>query len=593
MFDLVIRGGLVVDGSGSAAREADVGVAGGIIVAVAKNLGRGCKEIDAKGMIVTPGFVDIHTHYDAQATWDPYLTPSSLHGVTTAVMGNCGVGFAPAAPDRHEWLIALMESVEDIPGAALTEGMRWGFESFPEYLDVLERIPRVLDLGAQLPHGALRASVMGERGANNEPATLDDIARMQALAEDALRAGALGISTSRTSIHRAANGEPMPGTHADHEECFALARAIRNVGHGVFQGTVEHLDFPCEMEWLGELSRISGGVVSMNLSQTLQAPTLWRDGLGAMARENAKGSQLVAQVAGRAIGIVMGLELTAHPLLSTPTYLELFHAPFAERVAMLRDPNVRARLLADEPLDLGAFPNLITRTFENMFAANEDGTIDYEPSRENSAAAVAARRGVSPREIALEWLMRSEGRGKMYFPLFNYADGNLDVLHTLHQDPLTRMGLSDAGAHCGAICDGGMPTFMLTFWTRDRRGDRLSLEHVVRRQTRETAELYGLRDRGVIAEGMRADINVIDYDALSLGAVEVVNDLPAGGRRLLQRARGYVATICDGVVTVEHDAFTGVLPGKLIRSSPRRGASPRPTGRVGARGASQFQPRLS
>ena len=565
MHDLVIRGGLVVDGTGAPARDADVAIDGDRVVAVGRDVAAARRQIDARGKLVVPGFVDVHTHYDAQATWDPWLTPSSQHGVTTAVMGSCGVGFAPAAPDRHDWLIGLMESVEDIPGAALAEGMTWGFETFPQYLDALARVPRVLDVGAQVPHGALRAYVMGDRGAANGPATPDDVRAMRRLVADGLRAGALGVSTSRTSLHKAANGDVMPGTHAAHDELAALAAATADAGHGVFQCTVEHVDLPRELAWMGALSRAHGCTVSVNLNQTPQAPNLWRDALAILDDENTRGARVVAQVAGRAIGIVMGLELTAHPLLSTATYLEIFHLPLADRVAALRDPAVRARLLADEPLALGSFADAIMRGFDRMYPAADDGTIDYEPEASRSVAAIAASRGISPREAALDALLRDDGRGKLYFPLFNYADGNLDVLHALHRHPATRMGLSDAGAHCGAICDGGMPTFMLSYWARDRRRGRLPLEHVVRRQTRETAALYGLHDRGVLAPGFRADVNVIDFDGLSIGPVEVAYDLPAGGRRLLQRARGYAATICAGVVTVVDDAFTGALPGRLVR----------------------------
>lgn len=587
IHDIVIRGGLVVDGTGAPAREADVAIADGRVVAVGKHVLRGRREINAKGKVVTPGFVDVHTHYDAQATWDPFLTPSSQHGVTTAVMGSCGVGFAPVAPENHEWLIGLMEGVEDIPGAALHEGMRWGFESFPEYLDVLARMPRIMDIGAQVPHGALRAYVMGERGAKNEAANAYDVHEMRRLALDALRAGALGFSTSRTPLHKASDGEPVPGTFAAQDELFAIADALRAAGHGVFQAAVEHSALPRDLTWLAALSRASGGLVSVNLSQIDQAPNLWRDVLAQLEQANASGARVVAQAAGRAIGIIMGLELTAHPLLSTPTYLELFHEPHDGRVRALQDPAVRARLLADEPLDLGAFENLVTRSFERMFPS-VNGIIDYEPRAEDSVAAIAARTGKSPREVALDALLAPidgvAGRGKMYFPLFNYANGNLDVLRELHMHPLTRMGLSDAGAHCGAICDGGMPTFMLTHWARDRArggGQGLALEHVVRRQTSETAAMFGMHDRGVLAPGMRADVNVIDLDKLEVGAVDVVHDLPAGGRRLLQRARGYAFTLCAGVVTVEDDTFTGALPGQLVRGpqsrpQPRRAAL-RPT----------------
>jgi N-acyl-D-amino-acid deacylase len=569
MFDIVIKGGRLVDGTGAAGRSGDVGIAGGVIVAVGDVVGPAKRTIDARGCLVTPGFVDVHTHYDAQATWDPWLTPSSLHGVTTAVMGNCGVGFAPAAPDQHDWLISLMESVEDIPGAALTEGMTWGFESFEQYLDVLGQRARVMDIGAQLPHGALRAYVMGQRGANNEVATEDDCARMRALGAAALRAGALGVSTSRTSLHKAANGEVMPGTHATREELAALCGAIADVGHGVFQGALEHGAVPDELRVLGALSKEFQCPISINLSQIVQQPRLWQQGLAVLNDLEREGARVVAQVAGRAIGIVMGLELTAHPLLATATYLELFHLPLAERVEALRNPAVRARLIDEEAIDLGEFANLITGGFERMYVAADDGTIDYEPDPSTSIAAQAARTGQSPRALALDALLRGDGTGKMYFPLFNYADGNLDLLHQLHQHPLTRMGLSDAGAHCGAICDGGMPTFMLTHWARDRSRGTLPLEHIIRRQTKDTAALYGLHDRGTLEVGQRADVNVIDFQQLRVGPVEVKYDLPAGGRRLLQRASGYRATLCAGVVTVENDAFTGALPGQLVRG-PRK-----------------------
>jgi N-acyl-D-amino-acid deacylase len=567
-FDLVVQGGTLVDGTGRERRDADVGIVGERIVAVGSNLlaggARAARVIDARGKLVTPGFVDIHTHYDAQATWDAEMTPSSNHGVTTAVMGSCGVGFAPVKPDEHEWLIGLMEGVEDIPGSALTEGLQWGWESFPEYLDTLAKLPRTIDVAAQLAHGPLRAYVMGQRGANNEPATAADRAHMQALAEQALRAGAVGVSTSRTSLHKANNGEVVPGTHADSDELFALADAIKAAGHGVFVAACEHKDVPDELAVLAALSRRSGGRVTVNLNQTEAHPHVWRDVLAGMARENSAGAQLAAQVAGRAIGLVMGLELSAHPLLLTSTYLQRLGEPLSDRVAALRDPAVREALIADEELDLGPLGELVLKSTDRLFVV--EGDVDYEPDPQTSLAALAKRHGVSPRALALDAMLRDDGHGLLYRPLFNYADGNLDLVRELHLNPNTLMGLSDAGAHCGAICDGGMPTFMLSFWTRDRRrGERLPLEHVVRRQTRDTAHFFGLHDRGVIAPGLRADVNVIDYDRLGFAAPRVVYDLPANGRRLLQDAHGYVATICAGAVTVEDDRLTGARPGRLVR----------------------------
>jgi len=573
VYELVIRGGLVVDGTGAEPREADVALAGDRVAAVGRGLGVARREIDARGLVVTPGFVDVHTHYDAQATWDPLLTPSSWHGVTTAVMGSCGVGFAPARPDRHEWLISLMEGVEDIPGSALAEGMTWGFESFPEYLDVLERMPRIMDVGAQISHGALRAYVMGDRGAKNEPADVNDIHAMRTLARDALIAGALGISTSRTPLHRASDGEPVPGTTASADEVFALGLALKDAGHGVLQCAIEHERLQDELSWVEELARLTGRTVSVNLSQIAGAPTLWRDVLARIVDARARGADVVAQVAGRAIGVVMGLDLTAHPLLSTPTFLELFHLPREERVARLRDPSVRARLIADEAIDLGEFANHVTRAFDTMFRVERGGRVDYEPTPEDSVAAIARARGVSPREVALDLLLDDDGQGMLYFPLFNYADGHLDLLRDLHRHEATRMGLSDAGAHCGAICDGGMPTFMLSHWARDRRRGTLPLAHVVRRQTRDTAEFFGLKDRGALVPGMKADVNVIDFERLALAPVEIAYDLPAGGKRLVQRASGYRATIASGVVTVVDDEPTGALPGKVVRGPQRAPAA--------------------
>ena len=566
MHDVVIRGGTVVDGTGAPARTADVAIDGGMISEVGR-CGPGRREVDAHGLLVTPGFVDIHTHYDAQATWDPYLTPSSWHGVTTVVMGSCGVGFAPAAPDRHGWLIGLMEGVEDIPGAALTEGIRWGWESFPEYLDALAAMPRALDVGAQVPHGALRAYVMGERGANNDPATPDDVARMAALVQEALEAGALGFSTSRTLLHKSIDGVPVPGTFASEDELFGIARAMARAGHGVFQVASEHARVPEEIAWMRRLALETGLPVTFNLSQVDQAPDLWRKGLALLEAARADGARLRAQAAGRAIGILMTLDGTAHPLVPYASYQALAALPLAERVRRMSDPAWRAHLLQETPLALGPFETFIARSFQRMFLTDPvTGAVDYEPTAAQSVAAVAAARGKAPLEVALDALLAGGGTGFLYFPLFNYAEGSLDLLHEMHGNPATLMGLSDAGAHCGAICDGGMPTFMLTHWARDRaRGPRLALEHVVRRQTRDTAEAFGLLDRGLLAPGYRADVNVIDFDRLALAAPVLARDLPAGGRRLLQRATGYVATLLAGEVTHEHDAPTGALPGALLR----------------------------
>ena len=576
MHDLLIKNGTLIDGTGADRRVADVAIRGDRIVAVGTDLGPAREEIDATGKIVTPGFVDIHTHYDAQVTWDPMLTPSSWHGVTTVVMGSCGVGFAPARPDRHDWLIGLMEGVEDIPGAAMHEGIQWEWESFPEYLDAIERKPHVIDFAAQVPHGALRAYVMGER--ETELATADDIAEMSRLVEEALHAGALGFSTSRTLLHKSVLGVPVPGTFAARDELFGIGEALRRANAGVFQCASEHLNVPEETVWMRDLAEHIDRPVTFNLSQTDQAPELWKDLVTVLDEAHAKDLPLYAQVAGRAIGIVMNWRLTAHPFRLFPAFhAELYNHPeFEDLVERLRLPEVRDKIVNDTPIQLDEFATFVTRSFHKMFRIGADP--DYEPDQAVSVAAEAERRGVKPEEVAYEWMLENDGQGTLYFPLFNYADGDLEILHRLHAHPQTRMGLSDAAAHCGAICDGGMPTFMLTHWTRDRaRGDTLPLEYMVMRQTSQTAELFGLHDRGVVAPGMKADVNVIDYDELGLLAPEILFDLPAGGRRLAQRPKGYVATVCSGQVIFLDGEHTGVYPGQLVR-----GAQASPAGQAQA-----------
>ena len=570
MIDLIIRGGHIYDGSGHPVFTGDVGVTNGVISHVSQrrlpDLAK--RVIDADGVMVTPGFVDMHTHYDAQATWDPTLTPSSLHGCTTVVMGSCGVGFAPVEPHRHKWLIGLMEGVEDIPGAAMHEGIQWEWETFPEYLDALERKPFIMDVGTQIPHGALRAYVMGDRGAKNEDATHEDIERMGALVEEALKAGALGFSTSRTMLHKAISGEPVPGTFAAHAELMGLARAMARCEHGVFQFATEHTNVPQELGWMEEISQITGRPVLFNLSQIDEAPQLWTEVVSKLEEVASRGAPVYAQVAGRAIGVLMCWRGTANPFALCPSYMSIMHKPWEEKYAALSDPEFKARLLSEEPLHVGDFEAFITQTYEKMFPF--EGEVDYEPSASASVAALAEARGCSPKEIAYEALMRDEGSGFLYFPLFNYSDGSLDALHQLHQHPNTLLGLSDAGAHCGAICDGGMPTFMLSFWGRDRtRGPKLPLEYLIRRQTRDTASVFGLHDRGLIAEGYRADLNLIDFERLNALRPRMVYDLPAGGRRLMQGAEGYLATLCKGVVTHEAGEHTGELPGALLRGPQR------------------------
>ena len=566
--DLVIRNAFLVDGSGAPGRHADIAVNGATIAAVepAGSLGAGTQTVDADGRLVTPGFVDVHTHYDAQITWDPYVTPSSWHGVTTVMMGNCGVGFAPAHPDRHDWLIQLMEGVEDIPGSALTEGIQWGWETFPEYLDQVARVPRILDVGAQLAHGALRAYVMGDRASSDEPATDADIASMSAMVEDALRAGAFGFSTSRTPLHRAKDGELVPGTHADERELLGIGEAIARAGHGVFQFAPEHVKAPAEVAWMRKLAAITGRPVSVNVNQPDQAPEVWRDVLGLLDQAHADGLPLYAQVAGRSIGILYCLHGSVHPLMFHPAYQEVAHLPHDERLVALAEPGRRRRIIDDVPDDGGFMQKAILDKLDGMWVT-ADGNIDYEPSRDDSIGAVSRRTGVPAMQIILDQLTSLDGNGMIYAPFFNYSYGDLGFIHDAQRHPHTRMGLSDAGAHCGAICDGGMPTFMLTHWTRDRtRGPKLPLEFVVHRQTAQTAALYGIADRGVVAPGMRADLNLIDYDRLAFGPARMAFDLPGGARRLVQKADGYVATWCAGVQTVADDEFTGALPGTLLRA---------------------------
>ncbi|HET6954785.1 MAG TPA: amidohydrolase family protein [Acidimicrobiales bacterium] len=569
MHDLVIRHGNVVDGSGAPGRLADVAVDGQRITVVGAVDDRGRREIDAEGLAVTPGFVDIHTHYDGQATWDPEITPTSWHGVTTIVMGNCGVGFAPARPDRHDWLIQLMEGVEDIPGTALAEGIRWGWESFPEYLDALERLPRILDVSALVPHGAVRAYVMGERGAANAPATPEDIAAMGAIVDEAVAAGAVGFSTTRTIIHRAKDGELAAGTTASPEELMGAGRAAP-----VFELASDMVDPEAELAWMAELSRSAGCRFTFGIGEDHASPDRWRTILELVRRANRDGARLVPQVGGRPTSVLFGFESSAHPFMLHAAYAPLADLPLAERVARLRQPEVRAAILGEriEDPDVAAF---IDTAWEWTFPLGDPP--DYEPPPDHSVAARARREGRDPAAVAYDLLLGRDGRALLYMPLGGYARGDLRALAELLVQPDVVLGLGDGGAHCGLLCDASVPTYMLTHWVRDRsRGERLPLELAVNLQTRRTAELFGFRDRGLLAAGHLADINVIDLDRLRLAAPEMAYDLPAGGRRLVQRSRGYVATVKRGVVVRDHDEATGARPGRLVRG-PQPG--PRPAGR--------------
>lgn len=564
MHDLVIRGGTIVDGTDAKPRTGDVAVDGARLAQVGGKAGAGRREIDADGLVVAPGWVDVHTHYDGQVTWDPYLTPSSWHGVTTVVMGNCGVGFAPAAPGRHQWLIGLMEGVEDIPGTALAEGIEWAWESFPEYLDALERMPRAIDVAAQVPHGAVRAYVMGERGAKNEAPTAEDVERMAAIVREGLAAGALGFSTSRTLLHRAIDGEPVPGTFAGEEELIGIGRALGAVGHGVFEMASDLAPEGDEFRWMEKLTQLTGRPVTFACLQNDMDPQQWKRLLAATDASNARGARIVPQVAARPTGLLLGLESTFHPFLFHPSYAEIAALPHAERVRALRDPARRARILAEKPAADLPIIQYIAASFHKLFPLGDPP--DYEPAPEQSVAAIAKREGRAPAAVAYDLLLEREGRELLYFPLLGYAEQNFDALHEMLLHPSAVLGLSDGGAHCGIICDASMPTFLLTHWVRGRRrGPRIPLERAVALQTRNTAALFGLEDRGRLAPGLRADVNLIDLERLQLAPPEVVYDLPANGRRMVQRVSGYRMTVQNGAPIYENGEPTGALPGRLLR----------------------------
>ena len=556
-----------------AARPADVAVDSGRITEVGLVQGGAERIIEADGLLVTPGWVDVHTHYDGQVTWDSELAPSSWHGVTTLVMGNCGVGFAPAQPDRHEWLIGLMEGVEDIPGTALAEGIEWEWETFPEYLDALEQRCWTVDVGTQVPHAAVRAYVMGERGARNEAATAEDIQAMRAIVLEAIRAGALGFSTSRTMGHRAIDGELVPGTFAAEDELFGIGCALGEAGAGVFElaplGSAGEMleDAWQEVDWMRRLSAAIDRPVSYVLLQADDDPELWRKQLAASLEACAEGARLFPQIAGRPTGILSGHHTTLCLFSEFPAYAALRErcpSP-TELAAALADPEVRRSIVSWTPTSPDV-ATAMTKAYERTFLLGNPP--DYEPGPERSLAGVAAASGRSPLEVAYDEMARDGGQGLLYIPILNYATGDLDHVREMMLHPQGLLGLADGGAHTGTICDASMPTFMLTHWTRDRsRGDLLPLEYVVRKQTHDTARLYGMTDRGTVEPGALADFNLIDYDALTLGAPFVTNDLPAGGRRLLQKASGYVATIKAGTVTFEHGEPTGALPGRLVRGA--------------------------
>jgi N-acyl-D-aspartate/D-glutamate deacylase len=564
--DLVVRGGTIYDGTGAKPIEGDVAVDDGKIVVVGKVDGAGKEEIDAKGMIVTPGFVDIHTHYDGQATWDTRLTPSSWHGVTTVVMGNCGVGFAPCRLGDHDMLIRLMEGVEDIPGVVLTEGLKWNWETFDQFLGALEANPHDIDFAAQVPHGALRVYVMGERGANRDPATQADIAQMSAIARDAVKAGALGFSTSRTLNHRTSDGQPTPTLTAADDELVGIAMGLKQANAGVLQVVSDFINPVQELAMLRRMVSDSGRPLSFSLVQSDRAPDAWRRLLGWVDDCTKDGLPVRAQVCGRPVGLLLGLSLTINPFSAHPSYKQIEGLPFAERLKLLRTSEWRERLLGENPNSDNPFVKAVLRNFSKMFPLRDPP--DYEPTADQSLGAEAERQGKRPEELAYDWMLADDGRALILFPFLNYAEDNLEPSLAMMRHPHTVLGLGDGGAHVGMICDGSFPTSMLTHWTRDRtRGEKLPLEWVIKAHARDTAEAVGLLDRGWLKPRYKADLNVIDYNRLTLHRPSVAYDLPARGRRLVQRADGYVANIVSGQVTYRNGEPTKALPGKLIRGA--------------------------
>jgi N-acyl-D-aspartate/D-glutamate deacylase len=567
MHDLVIRGGSVVDGTGAGRFVADVAVDGGVITAVGHISAQGREEIDATGKVVAPGFVDIHTHYDGQATWDSEMAPSSWHGVTTVVMGNCGVGFAPAKKDKHDWLIGLMEGVEDIPGTALAEGMTWDWETFPEYLDALERRPRTIDVATHVPHGAVRAYVLGDREMPGAVPTEADIAEMSRIVEEGIRAGALGFSTSRTVLHKSVDGELVPGTTATKEELIGIGRAMGRVGYGVFEMASDMKRDWDEFGWMGALSRETGLPVTFAALQSIAKEMPLEEQISSMIAENDNGANIVAQIALRGNGIIMAWQGTVHPFRFKPAWAEIEALPWAQQLVWLKDPAFKARMIAEESVfpesDIIDFLRIVAGGWPVHFEMGP--AFNYEPRQDESVMARAIAAGVSPAEYAYDLLMQDDGTGFIYFPILNYRDGNLNFLEELQTRDDCVNSLSDGGAHCGTICDAASPTFMLQHWVRDRAGARITLENAIKRQCHDTARLYGLNDRGVLKPGYLADINIIDLDRLKLSKPWLAFDLPAGGRRLLQKADGYVATVKAGVVTFREGKMTGALPGIVVR----------------------------
>ena len=562
---LVIRNGTIVDGSGGDPYEADLAIGDGRITAIGAAIPKGHDEIDARGKLVTPGFVDVHTHYDAQVTWSDRLSPSSWNGVTTVLLGNCGDGFAPCRDDQHDLLINLMEGVEDIPEVVLSEGLPWTWRSFPDYLDALSARVYDADVATQVPHAALRVYVMGERGANREPATELDCTRMAELAAEGLRAGAFGFSTSRTLNHRAADGRHIPTLRAEEAELTAIARVMRQCGTGWMQFVSDFEDQEREIGLFRRLAGESGRPVTITLTQSDARPEGWRKIMGHIDAANAEGLRMTAQVRSRPTSVLLGLELSQNPFIGRSSYKRIAHLPFHERLAELRKPEVRARILGEAYE--GSRRGRRVENWDRMYPLGDPP--DYEPDADNSIAARAAREGRSAEEVAYDLLIEGDGRNILYLPVTNYAGGNLDVVREMIAAPHSLLGLGDGGAHVGIMCDSTATSYTLTHWTRDRRrGELFPVAWAIKRLAADNAAAIGLADRGRLEVGLKADINVLDYDQLRLRRPEVVYDLPAGGKRLVQRTDGIDATLVSGAIVYRHGEPTGALPGRLLRSRP-------------------------
>jgi N-acyl-D-aspartate/D-glutamate deacylase len=569
MHDIVIRGGTIVDGTGKPAFSGDIAIGAGRIAGVGGKQGPARRDIDASGLLVTPGWVDVHTHYDGQAMWDPLLAPSCWHGVTTVMFGNCGVGFAPVQKQHRGALMDLMEGVEEIPNPVLAAGLTWEWESFPEFMDALERRPRAIDIAAQAAHLPLRVYVMGDRAVRREPATPDDIAEMRRLTIEALQSGAFGFTTSRTDSHKTPDGELVASRDADDHELLGIGSALGVTGTGAFGMNSDFDDEEFELRWIRKLAKDTGRPIWFLLTDRYEDPERWRRLLKAVHEMRAQGLPVTAQIAGRPIGVMMGIGTALNPFTVRPSYKALESLPLDEQRRRLRDPELRRTILAEAPSEadvakLAQFRQAVTNKWERFYTMGN--LPDYEPAPEKSVAAIAERTGRPPDEVAYDYIAGEDGQ-YLYFPVVNYVTGDHAPIHAMLNDPACLLGLSDGGAHCTSIVDAGVPTFMLMHWGRDRsRGPRLPLEHLVKRQTSETADFFGLTDRGRLVPGLRADLNLIDFSGLQVQKPELVHDMPAGGRRFVQRVSGYEATLVAGEPIFERGKHTGALPGRLVRA---------------------------